>query len=81
MAHASAGQRAGPSAFAPGHALGLRRGGRGLRIYLDPHTEALMTGKLEEGKSYVFIAREASLSHNPEDTLSFDLLSYDLAAR
>jgi hypothetical protein len=54
---------------------------RNLLVYVDPHTEALMTSKLEEGKSYLFIAREASLSQNPEDTLSFDLLSYDLAAR
>ena len=55
--------------------------GRNLLVYVHPHTEALMTSKLEEGKSYVFIAREASLSQNPKDTLSFDLLSYDLAAR
>ena len=53
--------------------------GRNLLVYVDPHTESLMTSKLEEGKSYVFIAREASLSQNPKDTLSFDLLSYDLA--
>ena len=31
------------------------------------------------GHDYVFIAREASLSMNPEDTLSFDLLSFDEA--
>ena len=55
--------------------------GRNLLVCVDPHTEALMTSKLEEGESYLFIAREASLSQNPEDTLSFDLLSYDLAAR
>lgn len=54
--------------------------GRDLLVYVDPHTESLMTSKLEEGKSYVFIAREASLSQNPDDTLSFDLLSYDRAA-
>lgn len=53
--------------------------GRNLLIYADPRTEKLMTGKLEEGKSYVFIAREASLSQNPEDTLSFDMLSFDAA--
>lgn len=55
--------------------------GRNLLVYVNAHTEGLMTSKLEEGKSYVFIARESSLSQNPEDTLSFDLLSYDLAAR
>jgi hypothetical protein len=51
--------------------------GRNLLIYADPKTESLMTAKLEEGKSYVFIARESSLSQNPDDTLSFDLLSFD----
>ena len=55
--------------------------GRNLLVYAHAHTEGLMTSKLEEGKSYVFIAREASLSQNPEDTLSFDVLSYDLAAK
>ncbi|MBK7146386.1 MAG: TPM domain-containing protein [Xanthomonadales bacterium] len=55
--------------------------GRNLLVYAHSHTEGLMTSKLEEGKSYVFITREASLSQNPEDTLSFDVLSYDLAAR
>jgi hypothetical protein len=55
--------------------------GRNLLVYVNPHTEGLMTSKLEEGKSYLFIAREASLSQNPQDTMSFDLLSYDLAAR
>ncbi|MBK8284781.1 MAG: TPM domain-containing protein [Ahniella sp.] len=53
--------------------------GRNLLVYADTHTEQLMTGKLVEGQKYVFIAREASLSMNPEDTLSFDLLSFDLA--
>jgi hypothetical protein len=52
--------------------------GRNLLVYANAHTEGLMTRKLEEGKTYVFIAREASLSQNPEDTLSFDLLSYDV---
>jgi hypothetical protein len=51
--------------------------GRNLLVYAHPHTEGLMTSKLEEGKSYVFLAREASLSQNPKDTLSFDALSYD----
>lgn len=50
---------------------------RNLLIYANPHTESLMTTRLAEGGSYVFIVREASLSLNPEDTLSFDLLSYD----
>lgn len=54
--------------------------GRNVLIYRGPHTEALMTGKLEVGKSYTFIAREASLSQNPDDTLSFDLLSFDLSS-
>lgn len=51
--------------------------GRNLLVYMNSHTERLMTGKLVEGQKYVFIAREASLSQNPEDTLSFDLLSFD----
>ncbi|HWT15059.1 MAG TPA: TPM domain-containing protein [Patescibacteria group bacterium] len=55
--------------------------GRNLLVYANAHTEGLMTSKLEEGKSYVFIAREASLSQNPDDALSFDLLSYDQVAR
>jgi hypothetical protein len=55
--------------------------GRNLLVYANAHTEGLMTSRLEEGKTYVFIAREASLSQNPEDTLSFDVLSYDLAGR
>ena len=52
--------------------------GRNLLLYLNPQTEQLMTSTLVEGQSYIFIAREASLGQNPEDTLSFDLLSYDL---
>jgi hypothetical protein len=55
--------------------------GRNLLVYANAHTEALMTSPLQEGRSYVFIARESSLSRNPEDTLSFDALSYDLVAR
>lgn len=51
--------------------------GRNLLVYANPHTESLMTSRLAEGSRYVFIAREAALSQNPEDTLSFDLLSYD----
>jgi len=51
--------------------------GRNLLIYADPGTETLMPGKLVEGQSYMFVVREASLSQNPEDTLSFDLLSFD----
>lgn len=51
--------------------------GRHLMVYVNPHTEGLMSKRLEEGQRYVFIAREASLSSNPEDALSFDLLSYD----
>lgn len=55
--------------------------GRNLLIYADAHVEKMMTGKLVEGQSYVFIAREASLSQNPKDTLSFDLLSFDAVSR
>jgi hypothetical protein len=55
--------------------------GRNLLVYANAHMEGLMTSRLQEGKSYVFIAREASLSHNPDDTLSFDALSYDQVAR
>ncbi len=51
--------------------------GRNLLVYANAHTEGLMTSRLLEGQTYVFIAREASLSQNPEDTLSFDALSYD----
>lgn len=53
--------------------------GRDLLVYIDPHVETLMPSKLEAGKRYVFTAREASLSRNPEDPLSFDLLSFDAA--
>jgi hypothetical protein len=55
--------------------------GRDLIVYAGAHTEGLMTAKLQEGKSYVFIAREHSLSQNPADALSFDALSYDAVAR
>lgn len=55
--------------------------GRNLLIYADNHVEKMMTGKLVEGQSYVFIAREAALSQNPKDTLSFDLLSFDAVSR
>jgi hypothetical protein len=55
--------------------------GRNLLIYADAHTEGMMTGRLVEGQSYVFIAREHSLSQNPEDALSFDLLSFDAVSR
>ncbi|MBL0042303.1 MAG: TPM domain-containing protein [Xanthomonadales bacterium] len=55
--------------------------GRNLLVYVNPHTEGLMTSALEAGQSYVFIARESSLSQNPDDTLSVDVLSYDRAAR
>jgi hypothetical protein len=48
-------------------------------LYVDPRTEALMpAGALAEGAAYSFIARVNSLSWNPKDTQSFDLLSYDL---
>jgi hypothetical protein len=53
--------------------------GINLMLYVDPRTEALMPGgALQQGKSYVFVARVSFLSWNPEDTQSFDLLSYDL---
>lgn len=47
-------------------------------LYVDPQTEALMPGgALREGQRYEFVARVDSLSWNPKDTQSFDLLSYD----
>ena len=53
--------------------------GRNIVFYVDPHTEGMMSaGALVEGKTYAFIAREDSLSQNPEDSISFSLLSYDL---
>ena len=66
-------------AGAPLHVV--TRDGRNLLVYANAHTEGLMTAKLEEGRSYVFIARESALSLNPEDTLSFDVLSYDQVGR
>jgi hypothetical protein len=51
--------------------------GRDLLIYVAPETERLMVGKLAEGGRYSFIVRESSLSRNPRDALSFDLLSFD----
>ncbi|MFO1495893.1 MAG: TPM domain-containing protein [Lysobacterales bacterium] len=51
--------------------------GRHLLVYVNPHTEGLMSKPLQEGQRYVFIARSAALSGNPEDAQSFDLLSYD----
>jgi hypothetical protein len=51
--------------------------GRDLLIYVAPETERLMVGKLTEGGRYSFIVRESSLSRNPRDALSFDLLSFD----
>ena len=64
-------------AGAPMHVV--TRDGRNLLVYANAHTETLMTSRLQEGRTYTFIARESSLSSNPEDTLSFDVLSYDLA--
>jgi hypothetical protein len=47
-------------------------------LYVDPRTEALMPGgTLRTGQTYDFVARVDSLSWNPKDTQSFDLLSYD----
>jgi len=66
-------------AGAPLHVV--TRDGRNLLVYANAHTEGLMTTKLEEGRTYVFIARESALSLNPEDTLSFDVLSYDQVGR
>jgi hypothetical protein len=65
------------SAGAPMHVV--TADGRNLLVYANAHTEGLMTSRLQEGKTYVFIAREHSLSQNPDDTLSFDVLSYDQA--
>lgn len=49
-------------------------------LYIDPRTEALQPGgKLQEGKVYSVVAREAGLSWNPKDTQSLDLLSYNVA--
>lgn len=55
--------------------------GRNLLLYINADTEGLMPSRLETGKSYTFLAREASLSQNPKDTMSLDVLSYDLTAR
>ena len=53
--------------------------GRSLVLYLDPHTEGLMpAGALQAGKPYTFVARADQLSDDPEDSLSFEVLSYDL---
>lgn len=65
------------SAGAPMHVV--TADGRNLLVYANAHTEALMTRRLQQGKTYAFIARESSLSQNPDDTLSFDVLSYDQA--
>lgn len=59
----------------------LTADGRNLLVHVNAHTEGLMTARLKVGKSYVFIAREASLRQNPDDALSFDALSYDLVSR
>ena len=60
----------------------LLRSAEGLTtmLYMDPRTEALQPGgKLEQGKVYSVVAREAGLSWNPKDTQSLDLLSYNVA--
>lgn len=52
--------------------------GFSVMLYVDPRTEILMPiGALEAGRGYRFTARVSSLSVNPKDTQSFDLLSYD----
>lgn len=62
----------------------LLRSSEGLTtmLYLDPRTEALMPGeKLEPGKTYTVVARADSISWNPKDTQSLDLLSYAVVER
>ena len=57
----------------------LLRSAEGLTtmLYVDPRTAALQpSGKLEQGKTYTVIARASTLSWNPKDTQSLDLLSY-----
>ncbi len=46
-------------------------------LYADAHTEQRTTGKLVEGQKYVFTTRELSHTMNAEDTLKFDLPSFD----
>lgn len=53
--------------------------GRDLLMYMNAHTEQLMVSKLAVGQKFVFVARSNFLSQNRKDTLSFDVLSYDLA--
>ena len=50
--------------------------GRDRLFYADAHTGESTIGKLVEGQKYVMIARESSNTMNGEDTLSFDLLSF-----
>ncbi|RYF77112.1 MAG: hypothetical protein EOO29_22090 [Comamonadaceae bacterium] len=60
----------------------LLRSAEGLTtmLYVDARTEGLQPGsKLEEGKVYSVVAREAGLSWNPKDTQSLDVLSYNVA--
>ena len=57
----------------------LLRSAEGLTtmLYVDPRTAALQPGgKLEQGKTYTVIARASTLSWNPKDTQSLDVLSY-----
>lgn len=53
--------------------------GRELLMYMNTHTEQLMVSKLVIGQKFVFVARSNFLSQNRNDTLSFDVLSFDLA--
>ncbi len=57
---------------------GRTEGYEKLALYLAPGTENLMPGgSLEAGRRYRFVVRVKSVSWNPKDTQSFDVLSYD----
>lgn len=65
-----------PVAFSPsGMKMGVNADGRDVVAGIVRFTGA---GALAERRTYAFIAREDSLSRNPEDSPSFSLLRYDL---
>ncbi|GAB4173920.1 MAG: hypothetical protein Kow0020_09270 [Wenzhouxiangellaceae bacterium] len=51
--------------------------GRDLIVYANPAVEALMPSPMKVGQRHAWILRTVSLTSNPQDALSFDLLSYD----
>lgn len=48
--------------------------GKRVVLYVNPQVEQMMTAKLEEGRSYAFVARQ---KNTDSDSIQFDLLSYD----